>query len=289
MRALLAIAAFAVTGLSFAALDPPTPSAAKDAAKQQSHSRKADNEPDTSKSETKTPSIQVNVSPTINNGKPHSDKADQGNNPPHENRWLEITFIGITALATILLAVFTWRLWVSTDRLWEEAKAASGIAKKSSDTLVAQMRAFVSIESAQIQGFNEDGPCKIQINLINSGESVAYDVIWEGGVTIREAAVSQFIGDLRPVGSVPVRRSKSTLAKGASSGGFLEIPAQHLTKEEKNAIRNGQKGIFIYGKITYRDALKNPRFTDYRKVFGGEPGISPNGAFAICDEGNDAD
>jgi hypothetical protein len=38
-----------------------------------------------------------------------------------------------TALSTIVIAVFTWRLYVSTDKLWEEAKASRAIAIASAD------------------------------------------------------------------------------------------------------------------------------------------------------------
>jgi len=43
----------------------------------------------------------------------------------------------LTALATIVIAVFTWRLWWSTDKLWKEAKTASEIASKSASNLLS--------------------------------------------------------------------------------------------------------------------------------------------------------
>jgi hypothetical protein len=111
----------------------------------------------------------------------------------------------------------------------------------------------------------------------------------ESGVTIREAEISSFKGDLRPDDYKVGHMSKAALARNGIFGGSNIIPALHLSSEVKAAIRNGSHAIFAYGKVTYRDSLKNPHTTTYRLMFGGPPGAHSQGNFVVCEEGNDSD
>lgn len=64
------------------------------------------------------------------------------------SEWLEGHNGAITAIATIFMAIFTWRLWVSTAGLWKETKSAGKTAKEAAD---AAKKAAEVAESALLK------------------------------------------------------------------------------------------------------------------------------------------
>lgn len=65
--------------------------------------------------------------------------------------WIEAHEGILTALATIVIAVFTWALARSTKRLWKETKEASTIAKKSADAALKTAQNMEAAERAYVK------------------------------------------------------------------------------------------------------------------------------------------
>ena len=57
-------------------------------------------------------------------------------------------------------------------------------------------------------------------------------------------------------------------------------------KEYQNNISAGRAGVFMYGRLTYQDAFKNPWVTNFRYVYTGPWGGKQK--LTACKEGNDA-
>jgi hypothetical protein len=227
------------------------------------------------------------------------------------SRFSEIPPEWWTTVFSGLLALFTWTLWKATDALWRvsiiharhlarsvgateraanAAKENADAAKITADAVIAQMRAYVKVYSAKVHGFDGDGPIRIQVRIGNNGGTVAFDVAGLWGVTVRPAEVYSFKGELWPETRDPLApppMSRAGLAPRAVFDSFNEI--RPLSPEEKTAIRDGSYGIFAYGELLYKDALKNPRRTTYRLMYGGAAGADPNGLFVVCEEGNYSD
>ncbi len=93
----------------------------------------------------------------------------------------------ITALATLVIAFFTWRLWWSTDKLWAETKAAgitatiaANAAKKSADASLVALRPWLSckVEIAEPLTYTTAGDALFAFRFIvkNVGRSPAMGV-----------------------------------------------------------------------------------------------------------------
>jgi hypothetical protein len=192
-----------------------------------------------------------------------------------------------TASATIVLALSTCFLAIATRRQIFFLTRADKTARLAAEATIAQMRAYVSVVSAKIYGFDQDGESRVLIRIGNTGDTVAFDVTGEYGVTIQNAEIFNFKGDLRPKDHGPISRSRAGMGPKTTFDSFNVIPT--LTPDLKAAIRAGTLGIFAYGEIRYKDALKNPRRTTYRLMYGGAVGADPNGLLVTCEEGNDSD
>jgi hypothetical protein len=93
----------------------------------------------------------------------------------------------INALATIVIALFTWQLWRSTERLWAETQAAgvtatiaADAAKKSADASLVALRPWLScnVEIAGPLIFTSAGDAQFDFRIIvkNAGHSPAMGV-----------------------------------------------------------------------------------------------------------------
>jgi hypothetical protein len=164
---------------------------------------------------------------------------------------------------------------------------AANAAKVAADAVIAQMRAYVSVVSARIYGFDQDNESRILVRIGNTGDSTAFDVTGEAGVTIQKAEIFNFEGDLRPKDNPPISRSRAGMGPKTTFDSFNILPP--LAPDLKAAIRAGTHGIFAYGEIRYKDAIGNHHRTTYRLMYGGGAGADPNGLFVTCEQGNDSD
>jgi hypothetical protein len=78
----------------------------------------------------------------------------------------------ITAAFTIVLAVFTARLWFSTEKLSESTKR---LVEGAEDTARRQLRAYIVIHGKNVR--QRPGRFISDIEIVNTGQTPAYDVI----------------------------------------------------------------------------------------------------------------
>jgi hypothetical protein len=168
----------------------------------------------------------------------------------------------ITAVATILIARFTFTLKRSTDRLWEAAKEQARITENGFAQLEGPVIEASNLTLDLIQGPArvDDKPPTVNIWLKNRGRGPGFIV----------RACGHFI--LLPEGKIPtappyreIQISNMALGAGEETDHALQFPLEVPTTEGEEAIIGG---LFFYG------------FVEYRGVFGGIStwawGFSPN-------------
>src|SRR2546428_6226746 len=106
-------------------------------------------------------------------------------------KWFSWIEPGLVAISTFAIAIFTWRLWVSTDKLWQAAKEQSRDAKNaiaaaqaaneiSRENMNASRRAWLSIEDVKLKHptrFAEEGiGFAVNVTVKNLGQTPATSV-----------------------------------------------------------------------------------------------------------------
>ena len=104
---------------------PPSPSTGKHTRHEQPHASQPAQSASPDQRGTEHSPLVVKVIPPESAGSHAQEQPDKRDAAPHEDRTLEIAAIVVTATATVVLAIFTVLLSVSTNRLWREAKTAS--------------------------------------------------------------------------------------------------------------------------------------------------------------------
>jgi hypothetical protein len=279
---------------------PPSPSGGvSEGSKKQTAPENSPQSTDQDKRGTESSPLAIKL---LNTGKSEPEAAQEAQRIKEQaarERWATNWTIGLTAalvFAAFLqfsglvgqIIVYRKQAGIMQKALSATTKTAEA-AEKSATATVAQMRAYVSVVSAKIYGFDRDRESRVLIRIGNTGDTVAFDVTGESGVTIQNAEIFTFKGDLRPKDHGPIFRSRTGMGPKTTFDSFNVIPTLTLTPDIKAAIRSGTLGIFAYGEIRYKDALKNPRHTTYRLMYGGAAGADPEGLFVTCEEGNDSD
>jgi hypothetical protein len=147
-----------------------------------------------------------------------------------------------------------------------------------------QLRAYVSIDRAQISDINLVWPPVAEIKLRNFGQTPAYDLVHLSGIA--------FDVDPPPTGAFgewpPMAGTKYIVGPGSESNKIMKIPEGEIaTEAERQEIIAGTKALYVFGIVTYRDAFGKTRTTHYRLIQGGRVGI--RGIHLMgCEEGNEA-
>lgn len=191
---------------------------------------------------------------------------------------LGIAAIVVALLQFIAIGVQAWFLW----RTVKVSETAAKVAQESADAVVSQLRAYIFAEHVKLIEF--DSNPLVQIIFKNSGQSPAFDLdIW----AIVSAAVYPLeIKPERPDGIA--QASRGSIGPGAQFH-IAQRAQPPLTNDDHINIVAGKAAIYIAGGITYKDAFKNNRFTNFCFMYGGNAGLHPNGAMAVYQNWNDAD
>jgi hypothetical protein len=206
----------------------------------------------------------------------------------------------IAAIATVILAIFTGRLWYATAGLREIAEMQSGdlkasvaVANRTADlaerNLTATERAFVHLKT--IVGDPIRDP-----NQVLRIFTVVFE--WEnsGTTPTRDLAVNvnwtHQWGDLPGGFLYPYNDAGRTRLflgpKAISHGGQIDIPRDVI-----DAVRSGRERVFIWGRADYSDIFEGtrPHFTQFcftlevRTIPGAERyGFSLYGNYNRSDE-----
>lgn len=108
---------------------------------------------------------------------------------------LDALGVAITALATIAIAWFTLSLRRSTDRLWYAGERSAIVQRNIGE---AQVRAYVSIKSANIYFIGDDALPFIEMTASNSGQSPAIEFVWAPEVYYLSDKAEEVVKDVHP-------------------------------------------------------------------------------------------
>lgn len=203
--------------------------------------------------------------------------------------WQAIFTFILIVVGIFQLGLFIWQLRLIRESL-VDTKTAAEAANKSADaaehtvstmkdTAERQLRAYVSVDSAEIIDLAAGLTPAARLIVKNSGQTPAYNLTGIGGIAIGES----FEKLPPPTGSTAM--SKSSLSAGAIADQLHQAP-QPLTSEAMAALIAGTVILWVYGELHYRDTFDVIRFTKYRFQVGGTAGIRGN-RMAICEEGNE--
>ncbi|MCE7886240.1 MAG: hypothetical protein DYH13_01880 [Alphaproteobacteria bacterium PRO2] len=182
--------------------------------------------------------------------------------------WIAL-FTVVLAIATILLAVFTAKLWSSTKQLVEGADK----------TAQRQLRAYVCVSGANILPTQTPDVFYIRIQIKNVGMTPAYKFVGH-----LNAEICNFPGVPNLNLPIPPLESKSTV--GADQTMDINL-FYRISAADWQAIQARTKAIYAYGRLDYEDIFGNQWYTNYRAARGRTDNL-PEGLLAACEEGNEA-
>jgi len=179
------------------------------------------------------------------------------------------------ALVTTALAIFTFRLWRSTGDL----------VRGAAETAERELRAYVFVKDARIEGVTAGDSPVATVPLKNSGQTPAYKV----RVSVQQELRAAFV-------EMPAFEESKVLGHLAP-GAVLTVMAPSvgsLDRSEYAGLDSGDFTLFVYGVVHYIDAFKVPHWTRFRVMVGGPAGLRaerPDGSLALvsCAEGNETD
>jgi hypothetical protein len=159
-----------------------------------------------------------------------------------------------TAVATVLIAIFTFTLWQSTSRLWRAGERHSE----------RELRAYILATKPKITQLEVGKRIEIDAPYKNFGQTPAYDVIAESWLDILAMPIAKRHRFNKPRNPRMVE-IKATIAptdgfavKVISSATFA------VTQEIIDVVKAAEKSkIYLYGTITYKDVFKKKRITDF--------------------------
>lgn len=216
-------------------------------------------------------------------------------------RFLEDHNGAITALATVVIGVFTVVLAQSTNKLWEESKKATESAEKaalaaksSADVLPLIERAYVFAKVRFDKGvpsiFRSDGTYSFTVLFVNRGKTPAVISMLRGYATVADVPPIQ-------LNTIP-RPAAEPLPEGlviASGNAFSQTVMAHITNDDLRDLNDRSRRLYCVGLIKYRDILGEDRETgfcwEYRlvpRVFGiaAFNGPATYGEFVFCRNSN---
>jgi hypothetical protein len=176
---------------------------------------------------------------------------------------------GVLAVATIVLAAFTYGLWRDTAKLVIGAE----------DTAKRQLRAYVDINRGEI--FDPLDPVKRRafVEVKNYGETPANSKTMWVNVVAREWPLNSVLDDPPKNFSL----GKAPLPPDRTSA--IEVPIQFCGKIEEQLLSDAM-AVYVYGQIRYTDIFGDKQITNFRLTCRSE--WFAKGLLAPDTEGNDA-
>lgn len=188
----------------------------------------------------------------------------------------------VSAISTIVIAVFTWRLWYSTDKLWREAQEnrsltalsvnAAGVSANAASRLAKaterQLRAYIGVHTGVVilQDEMKAQPFVVLPDCINDGQTPAYEMSYNARVDILPYPLPDDFGfPMKPeqaaVTSTAVVGPHKPYQLGAKLDRFCDA-------DELNRIGYGKsERLYIYGTVRYKDAFGEQRWTNFSQSY----------------------
>jgi hypothetical protein len=223
-----------------------------------------------------------------------------------EHKWLQDFLCGVK-ITDVVIAIFSILLVFVTIGLVVTGWVQAALLRM---TAVRQLRAYVFVETANM--FNVTTPLAwelipgyvptgaeiththlgpvMRMLIRNSGQTPAYAVVHWGQTYFREFPLRS---RLPRHGRPPRSRgqfivTKSSIPPNGATTKNLIMPAL-LTADQVADLKRGTSAIYVDGYISYRDAFRKKRRTNFRFMYGSfTGGIGITTEVTIADQGNDA-
>lgn len=138
-----------------------------------------------------------------------------------------------------------------------------------------------TLDPPQPENFNRPG---VILQIRNTGQTPAYDVFHNTRIEVRPVHEEGLL-----VTPGKIEMSKSYTPREGNLIKTVELGRQ-LAPQELDGIRNRTHGIYVMGRIDYRDTFRKARYATYRLRYNGAYPPPTQGQLVIfCDNGNDAD
>jgi hypothetical protein len=201
--------------------------------------------------------------------------------------WEHADHNAVTAFAALVVAMFAWMLWRSSERMWRVTNVAANAAKQSADALVAaeQAQLLTIVEVSNIPHIlgelgKHDHPGSREI-AVGERASVQY-ILKNYGKT--PAVLKEISHELQhwnhppdqpryfPVRTMPKERA---VIAGGSTEPLQCILVAPLTAEAATTIRTADSFLWLFGRVIYDDAFGRERehrfLYRYRIGYGFQP------------------
>jgi hypothetical protein len=193
----------------------------------------------------------------------------------------------VTSIAAVLIAIFTWTLWRSSELMWSVTTAAADAARRSADALVvaeqAQLLAVFGVSNiahvltelgAREPSSDEATTPKervfVQYSLKNYGRTPA--VLKEISHELQHW--SRLPEELKYF-PIPAMPKEVAVVAGASSESLQCTLAVPLTVEAATSIRRSDSYLWLYGRVVYEDAFARERELRFLYRYRIGPGFQP--------------
>jgi hypothetical protein len=194
----------------------------------------------------------------------------------------------ITAIAAIVIAIFTWTLWRSSEKAWGANQVAAEAAKRSADALmiaeqahllavfgVSNIAHVLSDLAAYVPSADETAaPPKervfVQYTFKNYGRTPA--ILKE---ISQELAHWNRLPEELKYFAVPAMPKELAIGAGSSTESLQCTLALPLTVEAATSISRGDSYLWFYGHVVYEDAFGREREHRFLYRYRIGPGFQP--------------
>jgi hypothetical protein len=146
-----------------------------------------------------------------------------------------------------------------------------------------QLRAYVLVKGARLENWDSvDDPAIATVVVRNYGQTPAYSVDSFVGIAPHNYPLT-----IEVKAPENLKTVKSILAPGGEH--IFRVPTRRaLEADEIVLVSSGEAAIYVVGRISYVDAFKKNRVTNFLLFYGGEIGAAPDGLMGPYETGNDA-
>jgi hypothetical protein len=188
-----------------------------------------------------------------------------------------------TTLGTMIIAAFTVFLCLATAYLYF---ATRNLVEGADDTAQKQLRAYIGTYGMEttMYPFEKGGYAFIaHVELRNFGQTPAYDLIMEAN-----AAIDVPTAD--PFDQANTHQTAAGPNIAFRDAGVHVNVGWPISEEDKNAVRDRVKNVFVWGTVRYRDVFNKRHYFTFRLI-NGQIAVGSSGVYvmAVHPKGNDAD
>lgn len=216
------------------------------------------------------------------------------------NTFLEHMPDWFVALFTGFLTIVTWRLVVSTNKLWEAGERQLKVGQASVDAAVLsyqvaattaerQLRAYVGVQSIYFRTLN-DQTAAVVVEITNFGQTPAHNFDTSLRLLLRPHPLQIPIAAVLTPMQPDKEHGSFSLMPGAKSIVICEIGMTNVVglNNPTDTLRRGDWALYLNGSIFYRDIFGFDHVTHVRQRARGAR-MDSNSPFIIAEDGNESD